>query len=791
MTYTKGKREENQIRPTATVRKDSMQIFLGDQSVSEKSLELMGPKARNLHQLKLRGFTVPPGFVLFDKCSDLNEAISRLGGLPVAVRSSGSMEDLPNASFAGLYETMLFIRSCSELHDAIKKCFESKQSARVRDYLETKKISYKPDDLTMSVLVQKMVEAKVAGVIFTLNPTNGREEEFYIEYCQGVGERLVSGHVTPTTVTYNWPEDKILNHTINTEGTTISDVALQELCHLAARIQAFYGKPQDIEWAIGEDDKIYILQSRPVTTFTPRDDRPELTNADFKDGGVSARVCTPFMYSVYREAVKNSMGYYFKKIHLIPNDEKIQWIHYHYGRVYWNAEAVKEGLKKIPGFREDTFDRDLGLQKEYGEGGPYVTPLTVSTLVGAIPILIGLHREFDDCRTMIRLFRGQFEIQDTHLKSVLPLLKHMTDAEFNHWMLSVILFQNDTEKKYFRTIYNNSNFQSEYKSYLKKLVSYEEGDEIDLMGELHGVAHLDVQAGLGLLKKAADLHGHHSQVYKNEREIFLKFHYHHGPAELDLTVPRWGENTEWVDDLTKNFLPQTKARGGNFNKTLSRIQSRLSFIKKKKFLKFTKESREYLRLREEMRSYSTRAYYLLRRAILEFARRQKMDEMDAFMLDVHEIKRKIIRPESLLPDTNRRRLYYDGYRGFTPPNDFGGTLTTLKVVSSGGLKGLGCSPGELIGRARVILDIHATGDLTKEDILVTLFTDPGWTPVLARVGGVVTEVGGLLSHAAVIGREYGIPAILNLIDATKIIKDGDLIRINGKTGEVEILEKGP
>jgi phosphoenolpyruvate synthase/pyruvate phosphate dikinase len=124
-----------------------------------------------------------------------------------------------------------------------------------------------------------------------------------------------------------------------------------------------------------------------------------------------------------------------------------------------------------------------------------------------------------------------------------------------------------------------------------------------------------------------------------------------------------------------------------------------------------------------------------------------------------------------------------------PPNDFGGTIQAKTVSSTGGLKGVGCSPGVFTGRARVILDIHATLNLTKDDILVTAFTDPGWTPVLARVGGVVTEVGGLLSHAAVIGREYGIPAILNLNQATKLIQDGDLIKINGKTGELEILEK--
>lgn len=764
--------------------------YLNDSNLTEADYARMGGKASSLSRLLLAKFPVPSGFALYEKNDQLEIAIAEIGGFPVAVRSSGSLEDLPNASFAGLYETFLFIRNFDELYTAIEKCFDSKNSERVLDYVKTKNIKFDAESLSMSVLIQKMVDAKVAGVLFTLNPTNGREEECYIEYCEGVGERLVSGHVTPTRATYNWIENKKLSEEINSEGTTLSEVHLKQLVDLSARIQAYYGKPQDIEWALGPDDKIYILQSRPVTTFFPRDDKPELTNADFKDGGVSARVCTPFMYSVYREALRNSMGYYFKKINLIPNDEKIQWIHYHYGRVYWNAEAVKEGLKKIPDFKEEDFDRDLGLQKDYGENGPHVTPISLAAIVGAIPVLIGLNREFSDCHNMIALFRERFETQDAILKSELTKLKKMKKESFESWMLQVILFQLETEKNYFRTIYNNSNFQSEYKTFLKKLSPYQFGDEIDLMGELHGVSHLDVQGGLSRLKKVSDFYGFDSHTYHAAREEFLKTHYHHGPAELDLTVPRWGENKIWVDDLVRNYFAVPATKDSKYELTFSRLYKDVGFFKKSKFTKMTERSREFLRVREEMRSYSTRAYYLLRLAILEFGRRNELNVDDTFMLDIVEVKRKLLDPQSKLPDTSKRLLYYQGYRHFTPPNDFGGTIKAMKnSLTAGGLKGLGCSPGTLTGRARVILDIHATGQLTKEEILVTTFTDPGWTPVLARVGGVITEVGGLLSHAAVIGREYGIPAILNLIDATKVIQDGDLIRIDGKSGVVEILEK--
>lgn len=389
---------------------------------------------------------------------------------------------------------------------------------------------------------------------------------------------------------------------------------------------------------------------------------------------------------------------------------------------------------------------------------------------------------------MIDHFRVRFEAEDERLKEELKCLSKMTDKEFHTWFFSVILFQNETEKKYFRTIYNNSNFQTEFKSKLKKLPAYQDGNEIDLMSELHGVSHLDVQGGLGKLAKISDFYGFESQKYHFEREQFLKIHYHHGPAELDLTVPRWGENKAWVDDLVKSYLPSSAIESSRFEATFDRLTLNLGLMKKNAFKSMTERSRKFLRLREEMRAYSTRAYYLLRLGILEFAKRTQTTEEDVFMFDIVEMKRKLILPESQLPNIERRKSYYRGYRKFTPPNEFGGAIKVNEIQAEGNLRGLGCSPGEKIGTARVITDIHATTDLTKDDILITIFTDPGWTPVLARVGGVVTEVGGLLSHAAVIGREYGIPAILNLSGATRTIKDGARIKIDGKTGTVEILE---
>lgn len=767
-------------------------IILGLDQLSLDELAQLGGKASHLHTLKAAGFNVPSGIVIQSEDINLDDLIHKLDGFPVAVRSSCSLEDMENASFAGLYETILDVKNKSELKDAVIKCFESRRSGRVRDYLETKKIAYTPESLRMSVLVQTMIDPLIAGVLFTMNPMNGFEEEYYLEFCQGVGERLVSGHVTPTSVTYHVKDQKIISKVINNETTDIKLDDLEKLIQVATQIQAYFGSPQDIEWAIDKNHQLHILQSRPITTFVYRNDVPEMTNADLKDGGISARVCTPFMFSAYRNALQFSMGDYFKKINLIHNPDEITWIDSFYGRVYWNAGAVKEGLKLIPGYNEEDFDRDLGIQKEYGEAGPHKTHLSVASVINAIPVIIGLNREFSDCEIMVDQFRDQFSVKDENLKSKIKTISHMSPEEFRAWFIDLLQFQLLTEQNYFRTIYNNSNFQSEFKNGLKKISSYVEGDEIELMGHLNGVSHLDVQADLAKLVAKSDFYGLDSASYYSERENFLSAHYHHGPAELDLTVPRWGEKKEWVDELVKAFIPSPKVSLHSYHAVKKRLESSLGFFARSRFRKSLARSRNFLLIREEMRSYSTRSYYLLRLAMLEFGRRLDIPDRLIFMLDLTEVIKMVHADHYRLPDLEKRYLHYQGYRHFKAPNDFGGTiLHKAFVLQEGHLKGIGCSPGEIIGRARVVLDIHETSHLTKEDILITQFTDPGWTPVLARVGGVVTEVGGLLSHAAVIGREYGIPAILNLSHATKLIKNGSLIKINGKSGIVEILEESP
>jgi phosphoenolpyruvate synthase/pyruvate phosphate dikinase len=213
--------------------------------------------------------------------------------------------------------------------------------------------------------------------------------------------------------------------------------------------------------------------------------------------------------------------------------------------------------------------------------------------------------------------------------------------------------------------------------------------------------------------------------------------------------------------------------------------------------------RTYLSCREEMREYSTRCYYLVRMYVLEAGNRlvqlKKLEKpQQIFMLHTDEILDCIdekTNPTEVIARCRYRHALYQGYRKVTPPNELGrGVLQNAIQIGTKNqdgrsvLLGVGCSPGTVVGTARVIESLNEMGKIQSGDILVTRFTDPGWTPVLGMVSGIVTEVGGVLSHAAVISREYGIPAVLNLPGVTKVLQTGMKIRLDGSTGEVELLD---
>ena len=791
------------------------------------SSELGGRKAAPLHDLKLAGFPVPSGFVVppdieFDENTerDLESAVGAIGGYLVAARSSGHLEDLPGASFAGQYTTCLEVRDTAELVQSIRKCRQSAKSDQVVTYLRRQGLD--ESQARVSVLVQVMVDAAVAGVAFSIHPMTGNEEHALLECCHGLGEKLVSGQTTPSRYVVRLEDASVVDWNAGEEDARIDEPNLQQLTRYVLELQAHFGCPQDIEWAIDKSGRLWILQSRPITRIQWRSDIPEFTSADFREGGVSARVCTPLMYSLYRDAVQSSMQRYFVAIKLLPKDAPQQvWIDMFYGRPYWSARVVKEALLKTPGFDEEVFDKDLGIQKNYGERGPAKTPMTLRTVLPAIPIAIAVERNYHGHLRSTGDYRKQFVEQETRYLKESASFRDLSDARFFARLEDVLSFHLATESDYFTTIYNNANLQTDLKKLLKRIEKATglRISSVALMSGLQDISHMKMQRDLLQLVRVAKSEGVESVAWQRALQDFLADNYFHADVELDISTPRWGERPERVRQIVEDILrskidpkdPDISARS-QFEQFSAEEQRVIAAIRNsivhrirfgRSFHKRLRLARLYLSRREEMREYSTRTYNVVRCYVSEAGKRlHRMGHLkepdDVFMLHTQElvtIGRSGGDPQRTLATTHFRRLMYRGYSSFEPPGELGRGITGSSAGEGNGaatdahiLKGIGCSSGIVRAVVRVIPTLEHADTLKSGEILVTRFTDPGWTPVLGLVAGIVTEVGGLLSHAAVIGREYGIPAVLNVPGATKVLTTGQLVEIDGSEGTVKIIQ---
>jgi phosphohistidine swiveling domain-containing protein len=787
------------------------------------SLEIGGRKATPLHELMRAGFPVPPGFVVAAD-ADLNEAeldtaVQAIGGYPVAARSSGHLEDLPGASFAGQYVTHLGVTNASALAQAIRDCRHSATSDQVVAYLRRQRLD--ESQTRVSVLVQAMVDASIAGVAFSIHPLSGREEHALLECCRGLGEKLVSGRTAPSRYVIRLEDASVVEWDPGGESARIDDETVTRLRQYILELQAHFGCPQDIEWAIDRSGRLWLLQSRPITRVEWRTDIPEFTSADFREGGVSARVCTPLMYSLYRDALQSSMQRYFVAIKLLAeNAPERTWIAMFYGRPYWSASAVKSTLVKTPGFDEEVFDRDLGIRKNYGERGPARTPMSLRRVLPAVPVAIALERNYHGHLRRTEGYGRRFLPQESKHLAIAATFERMDDETFFASLADVFAFQLATEVDYFTTIYNNANLQSDLKKLLKRIERSVDFpiSAVALMSGLQDVSHMKIQRDILQLVGVARRDGVGTPAWDRALASFLAENYFHADAELDISTPRWGERPERVTQIVQDILrsksdpkdPDAAARSqferfeAEQNRILLSIQR--SIVRRLRFggsfRKRLRLARAYLSRREEMREFSTRAYNVVRVYVMEAGRRLERRRHletadDVFMMHTDEfvaVGRSDADPRRTLETTGFRRLMYRGYRSFEPPGELGRDVTQERTAVPGAsepdsmlLRGIGCSSGIVKATVRIVPTLDDAAALRAGEILVTRFTDPGWTPVLGLVSGIVTEVGGLLSHAAVIGREYGIPAVLNVAGATQVLRNGQLVEIDGTAGTVRIL----
>ncbi|OGQ09890.1 MAG: hypothetical protein A2138_10995 [Deltaproteobacteria bacterium RBG_16_71_12] len=755
-------------------------------------------------------------------------ACAELGGTagPFAVRSSAVAEDSVDRSFAGLFVSELGVRGEAELFAAVARCLASALAPRVRAYGRASGLA--PDQPPrMAVIVQRLVEADAAGVLFTVDPVRGSDDVSVVEAVPGLGEPLVSGRAAADLYRIDVGSGAVLERAIADKKSALvvdgprvvervldpsaarrsvlSDDEARALVALGQQLQERLGYPLDIEWA-RTGGRFVLVQARPITAIRFAPDLGEWTTADFRDGGVSADVCTPFLWSLYERAFDVSMLASCVRLKLREPEETVKWSRMFFGRPYWNLGEVKRTLKKVPGYIERELDTDLGVAPSYDGPGDR-TPLTLWSALGALPTLFALWRDFDERLRLCRRFRDAFPTRRAHYDRTHEQLRALDDASLAALFHGALALQHETETGYFETIYALTNAKLELKPSFEEAKRRRGGDleYTALVGGLTDLSHLRPLVDLHAL--ARRLHESGRQASDDDVRAYAQRWPHHARRELDITQPRWDEDHELVreliDDAVRSFDPardplalqreRRREAEAHKERAVSAIGRRP--LARRNFVERLERVRAFAWWREEMRDCSTWMYALVRRIALEVGRRladrgvladagdvfllRAEEAVDAFSgaLDADEAKRRIKRGRSVMR----------GFRNFKNPNEVGArhTVAPRAPRSAGGnLSGIACSSGRAEGKARIATTLDDARALAAGEILVACYTDPGWTPLFARIAAVVTETGGLLSHAAVIAREYGIPAVLAVSDATSILRTGQTVVVDGSAGQV-------
>lgn len=765
-----------------------------------------------------------------------NKSVNQ-GILSFAVRSSGSLEDGNFHSFAGQFESFLNVKSFEELKNSIINCWTSIFGNKVIAYCNNNAISI--GDFTMNIVIQKQVHSEFSGVVFTVNPLTGSDKLMVIELVEGIGEALVQGDIDPIVYHYNWYHDKLelvktenqnrkLTVSENASGLVwvntkdskqISTTKIIELGEICLEIQQFYGEPMDIEFAIA-NDIVYILQARPLTSIHFKVDY-EWTTADLKDGGISSSITTPMMFSLYEYIFENTMPRYLKSILILPKRKFNKWFNWWFGYSYWNMLAVKEGVKQIPRFNERNFDKSLGIEPDY-EGDGHVTKFTLKSILKGILVLIAtknsISKRAKKCKSIINTAKIYFDQVERFLNdknSLEDQVQFFNDMIYNHYY--------NIEGGYFYAIYDNSNAATFCQESIDK-ANKKRNDKINylhLVAGLSNLSHMRPTTELFELAnkiKNSDLaFKYYSQITSEilsdtiskgndfpMKEAVLKFinkYKYHSIRELDLQVANWDEDPKQVLNLLIEFVKnETIQNPGFLNKKQNELfQDEFQKLNSGSLRKTLNMHRHLLWWREEMRDYSSKMYYYIRRILLLIGHTM-MDygylksENDVFFLKFDELidfglRGDIEKYQNLI---SKNRIFYKSYRNFSNPNEiwqkkdfFSRELSLLKTEKT--FHGTAGAQGYIIAKAVVIQSIFETDKILDGCILITKSTDPAWTIYFSRISGLITESGGILSHGAVVSREYGIPAVLGISGITKLIKSGDMVEIDGEKGVVNVL----
>ena len=777
----------------------------------------------------LEGIAIPD-----DLAAAITRSVARLGGQAAyAVRSSATAEDLPTASFAGQQDTYLNVVGLAAILQHVSRCWASLFTERAVTYRLRNGFDHRL--VHTAVVVQQMIFPQAAGILFTADPVSSNRKVVSIEASFGLGEALVDGLVHADV--YKVRDGEVVAKAVGIKqlaiaaspagGTrevaieperqdqpALTDAQVVRLAQLGRRIEAHFGHPQDIEWCL-VDDGFQIVQSRPITTLFPIPAASDQENHVYVSVGHQQMMTEPMKplgLSLWQLTTPRPMSEAGGRLFVDVTQAL-------------GSPTSRAGLLKALG-RSDPLIGDA-LQTLL-ERGDFIPALPDEGLGGTPADSAPAPIETDPVIVAELVERSQVSIatlkRDIRAKSGSALLDFiLADVQelkrilFDPQSLQVIMAAMDAAwwlNEQLQAWLGEKNVADTLTQSVPDNVTSEMGlallDVADVIRP-----HPDVVAFLqrvedeSFLDELPTLEG--GREARDAIQAYLDKYGMRCVGEIDITRPGWSERpTTLVPMLLgniKNFEPGAGARRFEQGRleawtkeqeVLEQLQALPDGERKAEEAKrMIDRVRTFIGYREYPKYGMVRRYFVYKQALLEEAERLVQahvlrEKEDIFYLTFAELH-DVVRADQVDAQLIRQRKdAFRSYQALTPPRVLtsdgeviAGTYRRVDVPA-GALTGLPVSAGTIEGRARVILDM-AEADLEAGDILVTAYTDPSWTPAFLVIKGLVTEVGGLMTHGAVIAREYGLPAVVGVEHATRLIRDGQRIRVNGADGYIEIL----
>ena len=746
-----------------------------------------------------------------DLAAAIERSLARLGSQAAyAVRSSADAEDLPSASFAGQHGTYLDVVGPAAILQHVSRCWASLFSERAVTYRLRNGIDNRK--VRMAVVVQQMVFPHASGILFTADPVTGNRKVAAVEAGVGLGEALVSG-VTNADL-YKVRDGRIIVKAQRCDQPALTDAQVVGLAELGRRIEAHFGRPQDIEWCLIDDD-FQIVQSRPITTLFPIPEISDGENHVYVSVGHQQMMTDPM----------KPLGISFWQM-TTPRPMAVAG-----GRLFVDVTQALASPASRAGFMEvfgksdplmrdalqTVIDRGDFIHPLPNEGPAPVSPLRAPAPIETDPGIVAelMRHTQDSIAAMKREIATKsgsalFDFILTDLQELKRILfdprsysVFMTAMEAS-WWLNEQLHARLGEKNAADTLTLSvpNNITSEM-----GLALLDVADVIRPHPDV--VAFLEHVDDEGFLDELPELAG--GREARDAIHAWLDTYGMRSVGEIDITRPRWSERPRTLLPVLlgniRNFEPG--AAGRRFEQgrqeALQKEQELLARLralpdgerKAEETRRMIDRLRTFIGYREYPKYGKVSRYFIYKQALLEEAGRlvrahvlrEKEDIFYLTFQELHDVVRTHRVDDQLIRE---RKDAFQSYRALTPPRVLtsdGEAITGAyrrDGFPDGALVGLPVSAGIVEGRARVVLDM-ADAKLEPADILVTAYTDPSWTPLFVAIKGLVTEVGGVMTHGAVIAREYGLPAVVGVERATQLIRDGQRIRLHGTDGYVEIL----